>query len=616
MSMSSLTPDASSSPATAAGADHAMALLTTSGLQLLIDSESMAQAVYLYRPLFDETGDRIIDLEIVLVNDAARGVPLADHIVAGTLASEVYVDYELAVNAADLVWRGERPLAYQIERRGMQDGRQLVVRYEVATFRVGEFIGQVSTDHTSSSQLEAADTRFRLMADASSDGLLLLNIDPVTDEILVSYANPTALSFNPLLKVGAAAPAPLEDFIRPAVAELEFGVPVRRIVNRDVLARTISVEVTFTLVDVGQVMLSGRELTSEDLVRAELERSDRVLQAIGNGSFGTIAVFEPAFDGDELLDLQLLWVAAGNGQHLTGGPLDMQAVLAHADLLQLARGMLDAGEKKRTGWVSVTTGSGEERSVEFALVVAGDRFVLEFLERTEELAVRTALTMVTATAEAHRSFLSRVSHELRSPLNVIHGYSQLLGRSRLPGVANDHVDHIERGVERMVQIVDDLLLLGQLDQGLLRLDEQMIDLNDISAEILVTASEQPWCVPGCLVPLSSPRNATVRTDRARLAAVALLLAEASIHADDVAQIEIGPFVRGTRAGLQLVVAAGAAMIDEVWYPFVGSHTIPGVGMGLAVARGLANALGVTVEVRPFMGAADRLSLVMMLNPVT
>ncbi|MSX94887.1 MAG: hypothetical protein F2749_15850, partial [Actinobacteria bacterium] len=297
--MSSLTPDASSSPATAAGADHAMALLTTSGLQLLIDSESMAQAVYLYRPLFDETGDRITDLEIVLVNDAARGVPLADHIVAGTLASEVYVDYELAVNAADLVWRGERPLAYQIERRGMQDGRQLVVRYEVATFRVGEFIGQVSTDHTSSSQLEAADTRFRLMADASSDGLLLLNIDPVTDEILVSYANPTALSFNPLLKVGAAAPAPLEDFIRPAVAELEFGVPVRRIVNRDVLARTISVEVTFTLVDVGQVMLSGRELTSEDLVRAELERSDRVLQAIGNGSFGTIAVFEPAFDGDE-----------------------------------------------------------------------------------------------------------------------------------------------------------------------------------------------------------------------------------------------------------------------------------------------------------------------------
>ena len=614
--MSSLTPDVPPSPAAPAGADQAMALLTASGLHLLIDSESMAQAVYLYRPLFEETGDRIVDLEIVLVNAAGRQLPLADHIVEGTLASSVFIDYELSVDAANLVWHGEHPATYQIERRGTHDGHHVVVRYEVSTFRVGEFIGQVSVDHTSSSQLANADTRFRLMAEASSDGLVLLTIDPVTDEILVSYANPTALRFNPLLKVGAAVPVPLEDFIRPALAQLVSGVPVRRIVRRDVLARKISVEVTFTLVDVGQVMLSGRELTSEELARTELERSDRVLEAIGNGSFGTIAVFEPVFDGDELLDLQLLWVTAGNGQHLTGGPLDMDVVLAHADLLQLARGMLAAGEKKRTGWVPVTAGSGEERSVEFALVVAGDRFVLDFLERTEELAVRTALTMVTATAEAHRSFLSRVSHELRSPLNVIHGYSQLLGRSRLPGAADDHVAHIERGVQRMVQIVDDLLLLGQLDQGLLRLEDQTVDLKDISAEILMTASEQPWFVPGRLVPLSSPPNATVRTDRARLAAIALLLAEASIQADGVAQLEIGPFVRGTRAGLQLVAAPGAAMVDEVWYPFVGSHIIPGVGMGLAVARGLANALGVTVEVRRFLGVADRLSLVMMLNPVT
>ncbi len=43
--MSSLTPDVPPSPAAPAGADQAMALLTASGLHLLIDSESMAQAV-------------------------------------------------------------------------------------------------------------------------------------------------------------------------------------------------------------------------------------------------------------------------------------------------------------------------------------------------------------------------------------------------------------------------------------------------------------------------------------------------------------------------------------------------------------------------------------------
>jgi signal transduction histidine kinase len=206
--------------------------------------------------------------------------------------------------------------------------------------------------------------------------------------------------------------------------------------------------------------------------------------------------------------------------------------------------------------------------------------------------------MVTATAEAQRSFLSRVSHEMRSPLNVIHGYSQLLARLQLPESATGHVAHIERGVDRMVQIVDDLLLLGQLDQGLVRLEEQHVSVAELASEVLTAAQAQPWWRDGTLVGGDEPSTTgiTVRTDRSRFSMTALLLAEATVEAQS-GPLELRPFGGGSRAGVQFVVDATSPVVSSLWTPFVQSHTIPGAGLGLAVARSLAAALDLLVEAR-------------------
>jgi signal transduction histidine kinase len=362
----------------------------------------------------------------------------------------------------------------------------------------------------------------------------------------------------------------------------------------------VSLEATFTDVGDGQVMMTVRELTSRESARAELERSDRVLRAIGAGAFGTIAVYEPQFEGRHLVELTLLWSAAGHG-HGAGHrpPIDPTTVLSASDLLHMAQTMLQTEELTRSGWVPVVTADGDERSVEFTLVLAGDRFVLEFVERTEELAARTQLAMVTASADAQRSFLSRISHEMRSPLNVIHGYSQLLGRLHLPEPAMSHVGHIERGVGRMVQIVDDLLLLGQLDQGLVRLEEQHVDVCELAAEVVQSSADQAWWRAGVLLDGDSDvqGNTMVHTDRSRFVMAAVLLAEASVAVADGQPIEVEPFARGTRAGVQFVAAADAPVVDALWTPFVRSHTIPGSGLGMAVARSMARTLDVAVEVR-------------------
>lgn len=600
-------------PVAGSAAPSAIAVLAEEGMRLLIDSEALQQAVYLYRPLFDDADRIIVDLEIVMLNEAARSAPLAAHIVAGLRVSEVFVDLEKALAAANEAWNGGRPVGYRIERRGFHEGRPLVVRYDIATMRAGGYIVQVSADRTVLEQLATADTRFRLMAEASVDGLLLLEPEPEGDAYVIAYANPRALITEPSLRVGERLPNDILEVARDAVQELQGVSSVRRYLQREVLARRVSIEATFIEVGDGQVMMTVRELTSREAVRAELERSDRVLRAIGAGAFGTIAVYEPRFSGRELVEMSLLWSASGHGTG-TRPPLDATAVLSAAELLRMARSMLESDTTKRSGWVPIRTDGGEDRSVEFTLVLSGDRFVLEFVERTEELAARTALAMVTATADAQRSFLSRVSHELRSPLNVIHGYSQLLSRLHLPEPATGHVTHIEHGVTRMVQIVDDLLLLGQLDQGLLRIEEQEIEVCELVDHIVTAAQDEPWWRNGALVCSGSAdaTDAMVVTDRSRFVLTAVLLAEASVPIAGRPGIEIEPFERGIRAGVQFVVDADSPVVGELWEPFVSSHTIPGAGLGLAVARSMAKALDVAVEVRAAVDEPGRVRLVLTL----
>ena len=71
-------------------------------------------------------------------------------------------------------------------------------------------------------------------------------------------------------------------------------------------------------------------------------------------------------------------------------------------------------------------------------------------------------------------------------------------------------------------------------------------------------------------------------------------------------------MRGAKAGLQLTAPSTCPVVDEVWQPFASGHLVPGAGLSLAVARGLVQALGITLEVR---AAEGRSALLLLLDPV-
>jgi signal transduction histidine kinase/ActR/RegA family two-component response regulator len=85
-------------------------------------------------------------------------------------------------------------------------------------------------------------------------------------------------------------------------------------------------------------------------------------------------------------------------------------------------------------------------------------------------------------------FLALISHELRTPLGVILGWSQVL-RKKLPGNADVEraVSVIERNTQAQVRLVDDLLDMGRITSGKLRLDVQRVNLSDVIEAALETA---------------------------------------------------------------------------------------------------------------------------------
>ncbi|MGB3768088.1 MAG: PAS domain S-box protein [Phormidesmis sp.] len=118
-------------------------------------------------------------------------------------------------------------------------------------------------------------------------------------------------------------------------------------------------------------------------------------------------------------------------------------------------------------------------------------------DRKQAAAERETLlaTEQTARAAAERAnrikdeFLAVVSHELRSPLNPIVGWSQLLKRGLSPEKTKLALDTIERNAKLQVQLISDLLDISKLLRGKLSINEAPVDLAAVVPNALETVRQ-------------------------------------------------------------------------------------------------------------------------------
>jgi PAS domain S-box-containing protein len=237
--------------------------------------------------------------------------------------------------------------------------------------------------------------------------------------------------------------------------------------------------------------------------------------------------------------------------------------------------------------------------------------VLVFRDATAQRAAQRALiASEAASREAdHRKdvFLATLSHELRNPLAPIRNAARLLESATLNSEEmNRSRQIISRQVRHMASLLDDLLDVSRITRGVLTLKRQTVGLKDL-LEAAVETARPTIDSKGHTLNIELPdHRLTVEADPVRLTQIVTnLLTNSAKYTDAGGQITLGSrrdgdslviYVRDNGIGLAPeTIGAVFDMFSQV-APGKG-HTDGGLGIGLALVKGLVELHGGRVEAR-------------------
>jgi two-component system, OmpR family, sensor kinase len=215
-----------------------------------------------------------------------------------------------------------------------------------------------------------------------------------------------------------------------------------------------------------------------------------------------------------------------------------------------------------------------------------------------------------ATFQSQRRFIADSSHELGTPLAVIRGNADLLGRPLPPGAAEEAVEAIQAEAGRMERIVSDLLKMAELDTAEDDRSE-MVRLDILASEVF---AHMQAIASGRRLSIDAPARAVVTGNPDRLRELVLNLLDNSIkYTPEGGRVALS--VRTERSWAVLTVSDTGIGIpiseqDRIFDRFyrvdrARSRAGGGTGLGLAITRSIAQAHGGKIAVRsePGVGSA-------------
>lgn len=227
-------------------------------------------------------------------------------------------------------------------------------------------------------------------------------------------------------------------------------------------------------------------------------------------------------------------------------------------------------------------------------------------ERSQLLASeRIAREHAEAASRAKDEFVAIISHEIRSPLNAILGWAQLLRTGKFNQAETTRaVETIERNAKTQVQLVEDLLDISRVITGKLNLDVRPVELSPIIEAAIdsIRPAADAKCIQ--LQVHLEPRGSLVSGDPNRLQQIAWnLLSNAVKFTPKHGRIQVS--VERINSHLQIAVGDSGVGISPEFLPFVfdrfsqanttSERKYGGLGLGLAIVRHLAELHGGTVR---------------------
>lgn len=273
-------------------------------------------------------------------------------------------------------------------------------------------------------------------------------------------------------------------------------------------------------------------------------------------------------------------------------------------------------------WANVVISSlvEEDRLIGYAKVTRDltERMTAEL--RTREDARR--LAEAEAADRAKSEFLTALSHELRTPLNAIAGYADLLLLGIRGPVTEQQADDLRRiklSQQHLLAIINDLLNYSRIGSGTVNYSVERVALAAAVDAVLSMIGPQAAAKEIELVNAAADTQLAALADGAKVQQVMLnLLTNAVKYSPAGTVVTVSCGMAGDNVAV-LVSDTGPGIpvehLENIFEPFVqvgrtltSSHE--GAGLGLAISRDLARAMGgdITVDSEPGRGSSFTLSL--------
>jgi PAS domain S-box-containing protein len=226
---------------------------------------------------------------------------------------------------------------------------------------------------------------------------------------------------------------------------------------------------------------------------------------------------------------------------------------------------------------------------------------------------------------AKSNFVAAVSHELRTPLNAVIGYSDLLLAGvpePIPSEATRQVERIVSGARHLLGLIDELLSFTRLEAGRERFQVETVALRDLAHG--VGAMVEPMAsARGLRLHVRAPGpSAMIHTDATKARQVLLNLLDNAVKFTHQGSVELRVTLADGYAVFAItdtgpgISRENLERIFELFTQVEEGLTRPaaGLGLGLALSRRIAAALGGEIRVESRPGKGSVFSLLLPIEP--
>ncbi len=283
-------------------------------------------------------------------------------------------------------------------------------------------------------------------------------------------------------------------------------------------------------------------------------------------------------------------------------------------------------EQREWDFECVHQKTGEKRW--FYIVAMGSevngkkKYILVMSDRTSDWKMNQALSEAVHAAEtanrAKSTFLSNMSHDIRTPMNAIIGFTTLAvsnidDRKRV----RDYLGKILSSSNHLLSLINDILDMSRIESGKLHLEETEVSLSDVLHDLKTIISGQIHAKQLELyMDAMDVTNEDVYCDKTRLNQVLLNLLSNAVKftpAGGTVSVRIRQ-CPGTVKGSELYeirvkdngIGMSQEFVQKIFSPFERERTstvsrTQGTGLGMAITKNIVNMMGGTIEVQTEQG---------------